>query len=73
MKSSTRIAIALVFSAVALVAPLGHAGEIPANRHLVAESAILAGLPPNSLFHVNANADAPLTGVNTITVSATVR
>ena len=50
MKGSTRIAIALVFSAVALVAPLGHAGEIPANRHLVAESAILAGLPPNSLF-----------------------
>ena len=50
MKHCTRIAFALIFSAVALVAPLGHAGEIPASRHLIAESSILAGLAPNALF-----------------------
>jgi hypothetical protein len=50
MKNCTRIAFALVFSALALVAPLGHAGETPANHHLIAESSILAGLAPSALF-----------------------
>ena len=50
MKNCTRIAFALVFSAIALLAPLGHAGDIPANRQLIAESSILAGLAPNGLF-----------------------
>ena len=50
MKNRTTIAFALVVSAIALVAPLGHAGQPPANRELIAESSILAGLAPNALF-----------------------
>jgi len=50
MKNCTRIAFALVLSAIALVSPLGHAGQMPANRELIAESSILAGLAANALF-----------------------
>jgi len=34
MKNCTRITFALVFSALALVAPLGHAGQMPAASRL---------------------------------------
>jgi hypothetical protein len=50
MKNYTRTVFALLFSVVALVVPLGHAGQMPISHQLIAESSILAGLAPNALF-----------------------
>ena len=50
MKNYTRTVFALLFSAVALVVPLAHAGQMLTNPQLIAESSILAGLAPNALF-----------------------
>jgi hypothetical protein len=50
MKNHTKPVVALLFAAVVLAAPLGHAAQAPANPKYVAESSILAGLAPGALF-----------------------
>src|SRR6202035_764548 len=50
MKNYTRTVFTLLFSAVALLVPLAHAGQMPTNPQLIAESSMLAGLAPNALF-----------------------
>jgi len=50
MKNYTRIVVALLFSAVAMMVPIANAGETPTNAQLIAESSLLAGLAPNALF-----------------------
>ncbi|SRR5216684_1752282 len=50
MKNYTRIVVALLFSAVAMMVPIANAGETPTNAQLIAESSLLAGLAPNVLF-----------------------
>ena len=50
MKNYEKAVFAVLFSAVALVVPLGHAAQASANPQLIAESSILAGLAPNGLF-----------------------
>src|SRR6202035_126183 len=50
MKNYTRTVFTLLFSAVALLVPLAHAGQMLTNPQLIAESSMLAGLAPNALF-----------------------
>jgi hypothetical protein len=50
MKLYRKPVFALLFSAVVLVASLGHAAPAPANPKYIAESSILAGLAPGALF-----------------------
>jgi hypothetical protein len=50
MKNYGKAVFALLFSAVVLLAPLGHAAPAPANPKYIAESSILAGLAPGALF-----------------------
>src|ERR1700674_75466 len=51
MKNFTRIVFTLLFSAVALAASHQHGSSpMSASPHLIAESAILAGLGPGALF-----------------------
>jgi hypothetical protein len=50
MKNCTRTVFALLFSAVAMLVPLGHAGQTTTDPQLITESSILAGLAPNALF-----------------------